>query len=190
MNHASNVEFTNCTLVGNIAGIEGGGIYNERETVLTLTNSILWENKDLSGRSESAQIFDYAGNGPNTFFVNHSCIQNWSGVFGGVGNIGDDPLLVDPDGQDNLPGTEDDNLRLLRHSPCVDTGDNDVLPPDFADLDADGDTDEPIPFDFGGGPRVVRNIVDMGAYEYRPYRRFPRATTARKARTPIRAVPE
>jgi hypothetical protein len=52
------------------------------------------------------------------------------------------------------------------------------VPADEFDLDGDGDTDEPIPFDLDGNPRFVDDpdtddtghgtppIVDMGAYEY------------------------
>ncbi len=51
-----------------------------------------------------------------------------------------------------MPGTEDDDLRLLPDSPCIDTGDPDVLP-DQNETDLDGN------------PRVVNDRVDMGAYE-------------------------
>ena len=52
------------------------------------------------------------------------------------------------------------------------------MPADEFDLDQDGDTDEPIPFDLDGNPRFVDDpdtddtghgtppIVDMGAYEF------------------------
>ena len=55
---------------------------------------------------------------------------------------------------------------LIPGSPCIDTGNTDALPPDNADLDDDGDTTEPIPFDLDDNPRVSNGIVDMGAYEY------------------------
>ncbi|MFQ5807169.1 MAG: hypothetical protein ACE5I3_12040, partial [Phycisphaerae bacterium] len=105
-----------------------------------------------------------------------SCVQ---GGYDGIGNIDADPLFVDPDGPDNDPNTwEDNDYRLSVGSPCIDAGDNDAVPPDIADLDGDGDVDEPIPFDLDGNPRFVDDpgmpdsgngtppIVDMGAYEF------------------------
>jgi hypothetical protein len=86
--------------------------------------------------------------------------------------------LADPDGLDNLAGTDDDNVRIRPGSPCIDAGDNTMLPPDFTDLDADGDTAEPTPLDATGYPRFEDNpttvdtgvgpspIVDIGAFEF------------------------
>ena len=64
-----------------------------------------------------------------------------------------------------MAGAEHDDLRLGPNSPCIDSGDNSTLPSDLADLDGDGDTDELIPLDLAGAPRVVNDAVDMGAYE-------------------------
>jgi len=49
--------------------------------------------------------------------VNYNCVQFWDGSLGGVGNIGDDPLPVDPDGADGMLGTDDDDLHLADVSP-------------------------------------------------------------------------
>jgi hypothetical protein len=57
------------------------------------------------------------------------------------------------------------DLRLSAGSPCIDAGDNNSIPADTADLDGDGDVNEPIPFDLDGNPRIVGAAVDMGAYE-------------------------
>ncbi len=66
--------------------------------------------------------------------------------------------------------TLDDNdygdLRLQADSPAIDAGNNDWLPSDSSDLDGDGDTAEPIPYDLQGFPRIVGDAVDLGAYEY------------------------
>ncbi|MHC4676301.1 MAG: right-handed parallel beta-helix repeat-containing protein, partial [Planctomycetota bacterium] len=145
---------TNCTFSGNTAFRfdevgEGGGIYNSYNGNPILTNCILYNNNDEAGTVEFSQMHNttYA-----SAVVNFSCIQGWTGNLGGTGNIGDDPLFLDADGADNLIGTEDDNLRLLPGSPCIDAGDNSSVPPSVL-TDLDGD------------PRIANGTVDMGAYE-------------------------
>ena len=169
------VTLANCTLSGNATTGEGGGFYGTGRT--TVANCVFWGNSDSGGMDESAQI----GGGAPT--INYSCVQGWTGGWGGEGNMGDDPLFVDADGPDDLFGTEDDNPRLDAGSPCIDAADNEAVPADTFDLDGDGDTDEPIPFDLDGNPRFVDDpdtddtgnpdpdyadlpIVDMGAYEF------------------------
>ena len=136
----------NCTLSGNSASYYGGGMGNN-ESDPVLTNCIFWGNSDNTGVELWAQI-----SGGDAPVVNYSCIQGLIGNFGGTGNIGDDPLFVEADGADNIPGTADDNLRLLLGSPCIDAADNSAIPPSvFTDLDGD--------------PRITDGTVDMGAYE-------------------------
>ncbi len=71
------------------------------------------------------------------------------------------------------------DLRLLPGSPAIDAGDSSLLPGDTYDLDADGDTAEPLPLDLDGNPRVIDDpatpdtgpvspAVDLGAYEFQP----------------------
>jgi hypothetical protein len=69
------------------------------------------------------------------------------------------------------------NYRPSTGSPCIDAADNGFVHPDMHDLNTNGDTDEPIPFDLGGNLRFVNHpfvpdtgngtppVVDMGAYE-------------------------
>jgi hypothetical protein len=139
-------------------------------------NSIVWDNADwFSGWGQGAQVYA-PGFAP---VVNYSCIQGWDGSLGGLGNTGGDPRFYDTDGLDNIPGTEDDDLRIRAGSSAIDAGDNDALPPDEFDLDGDGNTSERLPIDVRGGLRRVNDpmvtpdpghgnppIVDMGAYEY------------------------
>jgi hypothetical protein len=74
------------------------------------------------------------------------------GGWPGTGNIDVNPLFVDAGGTDNVAGTEDDNLRLLPDSPCIDAGDNSAIP-------------QSVVIDLDGNPRIVNGTIDMGAYE-------------------------
>jgi len=137
-----------------------------------VTNSILWDNQEV----DDQVYIDPFARGAIT--INYSTLQNWDGSLGGVGNNGDDPLFVDADGADDIPGNEDDNLHLSSDSPLIDSGDNTAVPADEFDLDGDGDVQEPIPVDLDGTPRFVDDpdtadtgvgsppIVDRGAYEF------------------------
>jgi hypothetical protein len=158
-----------CTFTANTAGGNGGGMSNIAALPVptpdpTLTGCILWGNLHHGTGGELAQIFDGT-------VVSHSCIEGLN-IYAGNGNIGEDPCFVDPNGPDGIGGTEDDDLHLMPGSPCIDAGDNNSLPPDTTDLDGDGNTTEPIPWDADGRPRIMdgdcndSNVVDIGSYEF------------------------
>jgi hypothetical protein len=105
-------------------------------------------------------------------------LQGGSTAILGPGNLAVDPQFADADGPDNNPATFLDNdYRLGAASPCIDAGDNGLVLVDAFDLDGDGNTLEPTPFDLDLSPRFVdvpgvpdtgagtAPIVDMGAYE-------------------------
>jgi hypothetical protein len=141
---------TNCTFIGNTAGANGGGMFNRGDSP-TLTNCIFWGNADNNGMYESAQIDFETGN----VSVNYSCVQGWTGILGGTGNIGDDPQFLNE--------TEND-CHLPSGSPCIDAGDNTAVPPSVV-VDLDNQprfADDAYTPDTGNG---VPPIVDMGAYE-------------------------
>jgi len=173
----------NATFAGNEAGGVGGGLIVDRllddegddEIVAPrITNSVLWDNTDSSGDGEDAQINVVTG----TPEVRFSCVQNLSGALGGNGNIGDDPLFVDPDGLDDEPGTGDDIHYLGESSPCVDAGDTADRDEDRLDINDDGSDSDLMPFDYDLNPRVLDDpsvadtgvagadgVIDMGAFE-------------------------
>ena len=142
------ITLTNCTISGNHAGNRGGGVYIYTGVTMTLTNSILWDNSAQLGTVESAQV--YVTGGGNMPIINHSCIEGWTGEFGGIGNIGGDPLFVN---------TAASDFHLRPDSPSVDAGSNEALPED-------------ISTDLDGHPRFIDGDhdgvaeVDMGAYEF------------------------
>ena len=154
----------NCTFHGNSTYSLGGGLYLESGSPF-ISNCIFWGNSDESGTGASAQIY---GSEPTVEF---SCIQDddptdGQAPFGGSGhgNIDVDPLFLDPDGADNVPGTADDRLSLRALSPCIDAGRGSDLPAG-ADDDIVGDprlADDPQVPDTGVGQAPM---VDLGAYE-------------------------
>ena len=173
-NENSMLEAVNCAFLFNSTFYfprTGGSVFfNTSDSTLNISNSIIWmQPPDIMA-------------GPGVVTINYSNVEGgWPGA--GENNISVDPMFVvvsDP-GQDGIWGNADDNagnLRLLPGSPCIDAGDNTAVPLDEFDLDNDGDTTEPIPFDLAGLPRFVDDpktvdtgnglppIVDMGAYEF------------------------
>ena len=132
---------TNCTFSANDGGWSGGGAYIASGTAI-FTNCIVWGNTP-------DQIIGNAT-------VSHSDIDGgWSG--GGSNNIDLDPEFFDPDGEDDMLGTEDDDFRLYASSPCIETGDTSAVT---------------VGIDLDGNPRLVDANgddvadVDMGAYEF------------------------
>jgi hypothetical protein len=116
-------------------------------------NSIFWNNSVTQGTvttmNEDDQIFLH---GLTSIRLDYSTVEGLTGAFGGVGNIGQDPLFVDSIGADTIVGTPDDDLRLSNGSPAIDAG-NDL------ELAATVTTD------FDGDPRWV-GAIDMGAHEH------------------------
>jgi hypothetical protein len=179
--HFGSVTVTNCLFVGNTAPSLGGAMrfvsadatvsnctfsmnaapngntlaFDFAASNLTMTNCVLWDGGD--------QISNTNG---STITMSYSDVQ---GGWPGDGNINANPLFVDPGNGD---------FRLSPGSPCIDAGNNAAVPLDELDLDDDGNTTEPIPYDLDGNPRFVNDqcttdtgvgdpdVVDMGAYEF------------------------
>ncbi|MHC4474862.1 MAG: right-handed parallel beta-helix repeat-containing protein [Planctomycetota bacterium] len=176
--------FTNCTFSENSAAVDGGAycIFNNGGTA-DFNNCIFWgntannEGPQIAMKTSSIVTVDYSDieGGVLDIYKVAGATLNYD-----ASNIDSDPLFVDADGADDAVGTEDDNLRLLAGSPCIDAGDNTAVPVDTADLDGDGNTAEPIPLDLNGFARFIDDlctadtgnpgapgpIVDMGAYEF------------------------
>ena len=119
----------------------------------TLTNCILWGNKDTDNFEETSQIlllplFGTIGTLPPVS-INNSCVQSLTGSLGGTGNVAGDPLFVCGKEVDCVAGTTDDDLELMAGSAAIDSGTNTTTPP----LPAT---------DINGNPRILNTIVDMG----------------------------
>jgi predicted outer membrane repeat protein len=202
-NYLSSPELINCVFTGNVAE-DGGAMHTRESSNPVLVNCTFAENQALQGRAlfVGASRQDYPGSiqatncifwnggdeirhagGDVTIDIQYSCVQdeepNDGLIYPGIGNMDDDPLLLDADGADNIPGTEDDNVLLLAGSPSLDAGDNVAVPEDQFDLDGNNNTSEPIPFDRARNPRFIDDpdaidtgnpgwglsLVDMGSYE-------------------------
>ncbi|KPK74477.1 MAG: hypothetical protein AMJ79_14030 [Phycisphaerae bacterium SM23_30] len=74
---------TDCILQGNHSGDLGGGMANGSSSTVILEHCLLWGNTAVNATGEFAQISD------NGFpVINNSCIQGWTGYFGGANNTG------------------------------------------------------------------------------------------------------
>jgi hypothetical protein len=134
----SNITLYNCTFSGNTSN----GILNSNSSSV-VTNCILWNNTP-------SQIYN---NPSSSATVTYSDVD---GGFAGTGNIDTDPCFID---------AAVVNLRLRPGSPCIDAGNNALVPAGVL-LDADGRPrfrDDPYTADTGIGPA---SIVDIGAFEY------------------------
>ncbi|MHC4744859.1 MAG: right-handed parallel beta-helix repeat-containing protein, partial [Planctomycetota bacterium] len=102
-NYEAYARIVNCTFTGNRASDEGGGVF-ELDGISRFENCILWANSDKDGADESAQI-----TWGNPMHVDYCCIQGWTGVLGGTGNIDVDPCFADPGYWDANGRAEDAN---------------------------------------------------------------------------------
>lgn len=127
----------NCTIAGN-GTTSGGAIFFSEESCGNIRNAILWGN--------TAAIAPEIRQGTGSYvIVSHSDIDQ-PDFLGSDGNIREDPLFLGEDG-----------FRLTPNSPCIDSGNDDVVLPHL-DLEGNG---RRLDGDGDGRP-----MVDMGAYEF------------------------
>ena len=143
----SNPRVVNCTFSRNSAGDHGGAIacYYSNPT---LNNSILWFNTAGTGNEVYVST-------SSSCALNYCCVDG-TGYGGQTGNITENNC-IHSDPQFVLAANDDYHLKPT--SPCIDAGDNSLVPSGVNnDLEGnqrivDGDND--------GTP-----VVDIGAYEY------------------------
>lgn len=137
LSNTSNGIFTNCSFIGNRAGQIGGGI-GTWEGNVSLTNSILWDNRSMDGISVS--------NVGGIVKVIYSIVQ---GGYAGTGNLNEYPEFKQNGHWDVDGFWVEGDYHMNNASPAVDSG-TDSSAPDF---DADYN------------PRPQALAHDMGAYE-------------------------
>ena len=164
---------TNCTAASNVVDY-GTAVLSDPTTAGTLAvlNSVLWGNTSGGLSAESAQLSASLGqlSAPQNISVSYSTIQGWTGSLGGTANNGGNPLFqqIPSPGPDGVWGTAEDdygNVRPMQGSALLDTGNSILLPLDTFDLNGNGITTEPIPWDLDGSPRIQNATVDRGCYE-------------------------
>ena len=150
-------EIINCTFNNNTGTNYGGALDQVGTGTATIRNSIFWGNISDQGYEIATagtsivdiQYTDVEGGLTEPFIdIENSASVNW-----GSGNITTNPAFADTD------------LRLGEASPCIDAGDNSVIPVGIT-TDLDGSPrrqDNPAVADTGSGSAP---IVDMGAYEW------------------------
>jgi hypothetical protein len=174
-NDTSGVRIIQNVITGNTA-FTGGGLEIDNTVILVLNNTIAGNDAQGDGSAFFGAFFTASGPmtisnnliisktsqaalGCRAFDTVNPPVFSFNDVFspGGLsygnicidqtgknGNISADPLFVDP---------AVDNFRLQPTSPAIDAGSNTAS------------TQLP-PTDFDGNPRIVHNVVDMGAFEF------------------------
>ncbi len=177
---------TNITIVGNRAATGAAGLVANTGTT-AVRNSVIWANQSGlppkagevgNEQRDPAAILAAQLSGGEGLTVVYSCVEGWPASQDDDGNLLDcNSGLRMPAGADGMIGTADDDLRAAPDSVVVDGGSNVFLPSDRFDLDADGDTSEPLPLDLSGRARITDHpfklnreqtdigLVDMGAFE-------------------------
>jgi hypothetical protein len=144
----------NDTFEGNLASECGGALFNDTRSAPAVANCILWKD-------EVKEICNGAGGKPT---VTYSDVE---GGYPGLQNLDSDPRFAAPGRTDEM-GTPADpsddawipgDYHLKARSPCIDMGDNTVVPL----KDADGKAWADVP-DAG----IPGAFADIGAYEYEP----------------------
>ena len=140
--HAAGGAIINSAIVDNATG--GVFLSTFDGESLAVDNTIVWGNDGDAVTSKSG----------GELFVRASNVE---GGWKGPGNIDLPPgITVDPDGTITMDGD----------SPCIDAGNDGLLPDDLLDLDGDGNMAEVLPLDMAEGVRVEGISVDIGPIEY------------------------
>lgn len=157
LNLGSSLNISNCTIMDNMApngmAITSLTWLSPATNYLAINNSILYNggNEILTNHTETTSVY-------------YTDIQGgWTGT--GAGNINKDPLVVDLGAWTINDEYIEGDFHLQSASPCIDEGNDSLLPNDEGDLDQDGNTSEQLPVDLDEADRVLGTQVDMGAYE-------------------------
>ncbi|MFC1782222.1 choice-of-anchor Q domain-containing protein [Planctomycetota bacterium] len=159
----SRLQLISSTLSDNYAQYFGGAIQAYLNSVVTITNSILWADSSENGPElalvDNAQVtVSYSNIQGGRLVYKDSSVLTWDQTNIGQ-NIKDDPLFAQPgywDPNGTFENLEDDfwvngDYRLLPRSPAIDRGANAALAGHDKDIEEN--------------TRIVNGLTDLGAYE-------------------------
>ena len=168
------IQIVNSLFYGNSApdGFVGGAWFANNATI---QNTVFSHNSDMRGDGADAQLSNHlvlsASDSAPPNFTTVNLVRGWADpARPGHTILDQDPRFRDPLGPDGVLGTDDDDFSPVAGSPLIDAGAQPLTggfepvyrwadPEDLADLDLDGDTDEPAPdfttLDFRRNPRNV-----------------------------------
>jgi hypothetical protein len=141
LSNTSDGIFTNSSFIGNSAGLSGGGI-GTWEGRVSLTNSILWDNRVMGDDGDWNSVSNVGG----IVKVSYSIVQ---GGYAGTGNLNEYPGFTQNGHWDVDDYWVEGDYHMSSVSPAVDSG-----------------TDSSAPnFDADNNPRPQALAHDIGAYE-------------------------
>lgn len=140
---SSSPSIINCTITGNVSDRAGGGMYCLDSSLITIMNTIIWEN--TSGVYKYNEIYPES--------LTTVTYSNVNGSYTGDGNINSDPLFTD---------TENNDYQLQANSACIDAASSNTPVP-TTDRNGNKRYDDPDTANTGSGENGM--YVDMGAYE-------------------------
>ena len=155
--YEADTTIANCTFIENSSYLIGGAIDNYSSTI-TMNNSVVWSNSGTCGIVTGCPIgIDWYFWPPEGIPVVSYSITPLAELMGGEAHQAVDPLFLDLD----------EDWEPFGLSPCVDAGNNALVPRDTWDVDRDGDTSERLPLDCLGNPRSVDAgpAPDTGVWE-------------------------
>lgn len=136
--NATSATLTNCTISGNAGSINGGGIQAEVNSLVTLRNTIIWNNHAVGLSALGGSSLNMLS---GSSYATTTCLIANEG--------GSDPLFVLPSDPALAPSSLG-NLALMIGSPAIDAG---TL--EFNEQ----------PFDIVGRQRIFAGSIDLGAHE-------------------------
>jgi predicted outer membrane repeat protein len=163
------INITNCTFTVNTSRGYYGAVSN-RGGAMILTNSIFWDNGGYTGIDNSYSRISKGGGViyiDGVMYMRHCIHYDEYDRFGNITNGG-------YNSHDNPMFTDDNSYHLKHLSPCIDAGNNYLVPAgittDLAGKPRFQDDPYTTNTGIGSGP-----IVDIGAYEYQRTARFGKA---------------